>query len=209
MKTFLVACGGHGRVVLDSFLNVGNSVEGIIDKNLDIDSYVFGVRVVGGDDLLKQFDPNSTRLINGFGFVKSISTRKNKYEDWERSGFQIVGIKHQSVFCGSECIIEISSQIMAGAVLQNRVRVGENVVINTRASIDHDCVIGKHTFISPGVVLCGGVSVEESVFIGAGAIVLPGVRIGKNSVVSAGALVNKDVESETVVAGSPIRKLKG
>lgn len=208
-KTFLVACGGHGRVLLDSFLSLGNSVDGIVDKNLEIDSFVFGVRVFGEDDFLKRLDPKSTQLINGFGYINSISIRKTKYEDWIDSGFQVVGIKHKSVICGAECNIEKSSQILAGVVLQNRVTIGANAVINTRASIDHDCVIGNHSFISPGVVLCGGVFVDESAFIGAGAIVLPGVRIGRNSVVGAGALVNQDVGSETVVVGNPIRTLKG
>ncbi|PJZ53386.1 NeuD/PglB/VioB family sugar acetyltransferase [Leptospira adleri] len=208
-KTILVACGGHGRVLLDSFLNLGNSVDGIVDKNLEINSFVFGVPVVGGDDFLKHLDPKSTQLINGFGYISSISFRKTKYENWVDSGFQVAGIKHRSVICGGECDIAKSSQILAGVVLQNRITIGENTVINTSASIDHDCVIGNHTFISPGVVLCGGVFVDESAFIGAGAIVLPGVRIGRNSVIGAGSLVNKDVEIGTVVVGNPIRALKG
>ena len=61
---------------------------------------------------------------------------------------------------------------MAGAILQSGVTIGENSVVNTRASIDHHCLIESGVFISPGVVLCGGVSVEEGAFIGAGAVIL-------------------------------------
>ena len=79
-------------------------------------------------------------------------------------------------------------------------------MINTCASIDHDCVIGAHTFISPGVVLSGNVLVGESVFIGAGAAVLPGV-IGVNVVIGAGAVVIKSIPDGWIVAGNPATKI--
>jgi len=50
--------------------------------------------------------------------------------------------------------------------------------------------------------------IKRNAWIGAGAIILPGVTVGENAVVAAGAVVNKDVPSNTVVAGIPAKKVK-
>jgi len=47
--------------------------------------------------------------------------------------------------------------------------------------------------------------VEGEVWIGCGAIILQGVTIGRGAVVTAGAVVNKNVESLTVVGGVPAK----
>ena len=50
--------------------------------------------------------------------------------------------------------------------------------------------------------------IKRNAWIGAGAIILPGVTVGENAVVAAGAVVNKDVPSNTVVAGILAKKVK-
>jgi len=52
------------------------------------------------------------------------------------------------------------------------------------------------------------VIIEDDVLIGANAVILEGVRIGKGAVVAAGSVVTKDVEPETVVAGTPAKPIK-
>jgi sugar O-acyltransferase (sialic acid O-acetyltransferase NeuD family) len=196
MDTFLIAAGGHGRVILDSALSQGLLVNGIIDK-LQMGEQIFGIKILGDDSFLDSLDPKSVQLLNGFGFIKSLDLRINKYTEWLNRGFTVIGVRHPSVVISRELSYDISSQILAGVVIQNRVKLGKNVVINTRCSIDHDVSIGNHSFISPGVVICGGVSVGEKVFIGAGAIILPSVSLGDNSIVPAGSIVKKDLEANT------------
>ncbi len=55
---------------------------------------------------------------------------------------------------------------------------------------------------------CAPVRLEDNVFVGAGSIILPGVRIGKNTIIGAGSLVNKDVPSNCIAAGNPIKIIK-
>ena len=43
--------------------------------------------------------------------------------------------------------------IGAGAIVQAGARVGEDTLINTGASVDHDCVVGPHVHVGPGVTL--------------------------------------------------------
>jgi|JI8StandDraft_1071087.scaffolds.fasta_scaffold05636_2 sugar O-acyltransferase (sialic acid O-acetyltransferase NeuD family) len=196
MKTLLIAAGGHGRVVLDSFLSQGLEVFGILEKGL-YGQKIFNVNVIGDDDFLTQINPKEYQILNGFGFVKSLELRVQKYLQWTDGGFRVIGTQHPSIVKSREVSIGISAQVMAGVVIQNRVSIGENAVINTRCSIDHDVEVREHAFISPGVVVCGGVQIGKQVFIGAGATILPYVKIGDRATIPAGSIVKKDVESDT------------
>jgi acetyltransferase-like isoleucine patch superfamily enzyme len=84
--------------------------------------------------------------------------------------------------------------------------VGHNSIINTRASVDHDCVIGAHVHLAPGVTLSGGVTVGEGTHIGTGAVVIQGMTIGPRAIVGAGAVVVADVPAGAVVLGVPARE---
>lgn len=77
-------------------------------------------------------------------------------------------------------------QLMAGAIIQPGCKIGNNVLINTRASVDHDCIIGDHVHVAPGAILCGNVTVGEGAFIGAGAIIPEGRVVPARAFVKAG-----------------------
>lgn len=206
-QVLLIGGGGHGRVVLDALLANGTPVTGILDPRLKVGDRIFGVPVVGDDQFLARLSSSEVLLVNGIGANPCVHRRKKAFENFTSRGFSFMEARHPSAVTGAECALSESSQIMAGVVLQNRVRLGDNVVINTRASIDHDCTVGPHAFVAPGVVLSGDVSVGESVFIGAGAVVLPGVVIGAAAVIGAGAVVIEDVPDKWVVAGNPAAKI--
>lgn len=204
---FLLGGGGHGRVVLDALLSSSVKVAGIFDPHLKVGDQVFGVPVLGGDEFLEQVAPANVLLVNGLGANSCVRSRRRLFEDMKVRGFLFSAVRHPSVVLGRECVLGDGAQIMAGAVLQNRVSVAENAVINTCASIDHDCVLGAHAFVSPNVVLCGDVEIGEAAFIGAGAIILPGIRIGAKAIVGAGAVVTKNIPGEWIVAGNPAVKI--
>ena len=82
------------------------------------------------------------------------------------------------------------------------------MIINTGASVDHECVIEDYAHISPHSTLCGNVHIGEGTWICAGATVIQGVKIGKWCVVAAGSIVKKDIPDGTIVAGSPAKILK-
>ncbi len=207
-QRYLIACGGHGRVVLDALLASGNTVNGIIDAQLELGSLIFGVPVVGDDDFVESLDPKKTDLINGLGSTKNTQARQEIYNRLTKIGFKFVGVQHSSATIGAECKIAVNTQIMAGAVLQNRVCVGENCVINTRASVDHDVTIADHVVISPGAIISGSVKIGFGSFIGAGAVIIQGLVIGDNCVVGAGAVVRRSVNDSVTVVGNPATQLE-
>ncbi|GBF48802.1 transferase hexapeptide repeat protein [Leptospira ryugenii] len=204
-ETLLVACGGHGRVVLDSLLQAGIPVSGIIDRDLPKGTEVFGIKVLGDDSELSKFSKDNLQVANGFGFTKSLSLRVKKFEEWECSLISVQGIIHPQSIISSFVQIDRSAQVLAGVIIQNSVSIGKNVVVNTGSIVEHDVVLGDHSFVSPGVTICGGAKIGISSFIGAGSVVLPGVAIGNDCIIGAGSIVNRDVENGTIAFGNPAR----
>jgi len=128
----------------------------------------------------------------------------------------------------------INARIEPGAIIRDKVEIGDNAVIMMGAVINIGAEIGAKTMIDMGAVLGGRgivgenshiganavlagvvepasaqpVRVGNNVIVGANAVVLEGVQVGDDAVVGAGAIVTKDVAAGTVVAGVPAKVLK-
>ena len=106
--------------------------------------------------------------------------------------------------------------IMMGAILNIGAVVGKGTMIDMRTVLGGRATVGDRCHIGAGTVLAGVVEpasatpviVEDDVVIGANAVVIEGIRIGKGAVVAAGAVVSEDVPAGAVVAGSPARVVK-
>jgi len=83
--------------------------------------------------------------------------------------------------------------------------LGRHVIVNTGATIDHDCIVGDFAHIGPGVHLAGMVKVGAGAFLGIGSVVLPGLAIGEWSMVGAGAVVIRDVPDRVTAYGVPAK----
>ncbi|MDE7094915.1 MAG: 2,3,4,5-tetrahydropyridine-2,6-dicarboxylate N-acetyltransferase [Anaeroplasmataceae bacterium] len=106
--------------------------------------------------------------------------------------------------------------IMMGAIINIGAVVGENSMIDMGAVLGGRAIVGKNCHIGAGAVLAGVVEpaskvpvvIEDDVLIGANAVVIEGVRVGKGAIVAAGAVVIEDVAPNTVVGGVPAKLLK-
>ncbi len=206
--TYLVGCGGHGRVVLDALLARGIAPAGILDRALPPGTEVFGVPVVGGDEWLARLGDGDACIV-GVGANPSTDVRRRVHERIVAAGRALTGIVHPTAHLGRDCELGAGSQVLAAATLQCGVRVGDGAVINTRASLDHDVTVGAHAFVAPGATVCGAVRIGDGAFVGAGAVVVPGVTIGADAIVGAGAVVTGDVAPGTTVVGNPARATRG
>ena len=106
--------------------------------------------------------------------------------------------------------------IMMGAILNIGAVVGAGTMIDMGAVLGGRATVGKNCHIGAGTVLAGVVEpasatpviIEDDVMIGANAVVLEGVHVGKGAVVAAGAVCVEDVPAGAVVAGVPARAIK-
>jgi sugar O-acyltransferase (sialic acid O-acetyltransferase NeuD family) len=203
---YLLGCGGHGRVVLEALLLAGRPVHGILDGALPAGSRRDGVPVLGDDGYLEQLDPRAVALCLGVGVMPGRSRRTQLFHACRARGFEVVSVFHPAASVSTRHQFGVGVQVLAGAVLQVDVRLGDNVIVNTAASVDHDCVVDADVMIGPGAVLCGEVRVGTGAYVGAGAVLLPGVSVGAHAVVGAGSTVTRAVSPGETVAGNPARR---
>lgn len=84
------------------------------------------------------------------------------------------------------------------------IEIGDNVTLAPRVHIlCHDA--STKTFLNYTKI--GRVSIGNNVFIGAETVVLPGVSIGDNVIIGANSTVTHDIPSNSVVVGTPAKRI--
>ncbi|MBM7661609.1 acetyltransferase-like isoleucine patch superfamily enzyme [Bacillus mesophilus] len=110
-----------------------------------------------------------------------------------------------------------------GVAVENDCKVGKKCKLETNSYITAYSELGDFVFIAPYVVTTNdnymarskerydkfkGVTIKDGGRVGANSTILPGKVIHEDGAVAAGSVVTKDVEKETIVVGSPARKLR-
>ncbi len=200
-RVYLYGTGGHADVVRDVLQAVGVDVAGIFDDDrAKIDAGIAqpGLQIGGRHNLA-----NLTRPI--IVTIGDNAIRQNVVEQI-KSGFQTA--IHPSATIADSVSIGEGSMIIHGVVIQTGTTIGKHVIVNTAASIDHDCQVGDYAHVSPNATLCGNVTVGQGTWIGAGATVIQNMKIGSWCTIGAGAVIIRDVPDGATVVGNPGRIIK-
>jgi maltose O-acetyltransferase len=96
-------------------------------------------------------------------------------------------------FIAPNCVFDLSEQLTLG----DRVTLEPGVMILTST---HELDFPHHR---AGPLIRSPVTIGSGVWLRARSIILPGVKIGDGAVVEAGSVVNKDVQANSRVGGSP------
>ncbi len=194
----LYGASGHGKVIIDCLETQEQEITGIFDDDIN-KKKILEYKVIG------KYNSNKFENEEIIISIGDNDIRKNVSEIIKHK----FGIAlHSSATISRNVKIDGGSVIFHKSILQSSVTIGKHVIINTAASIDHDCEVGDFVHVSPNATLCGNVKVGEGSHIGAGAVIIPNITIGKWAMIGAGSVVTKDVPDYSVVVGNPARKIK-
>lgn len=204
-RIIILGAGGHAKVVLESLKSMFHEIIGFTDINSK--ATLQTLRYIGDDRAVLAYDPEEILLVNGLGSIKDTQKRKKLFDDFKQHGYSFLSAIHPSAIIADDVQLGEGVHIMAGGIVQPGSIIGSNTIVNTKASIDHDCSIGNHVHIAPGVTLSGNITVQDEVHIGVGATIIQAMTIENNSIIGAGAVVIRDVLANTTVAGVPAREV--
>ena len=152
---------------------------------------------------MSEFHKRSFSYI-GYKFVVAIGGDKGR--DRMVVGYQLskMGLVPMTLvnpwsFVAGTARIDEGCQIMAGASICELVRIGRHSIINTNASVDHECKIGSGVHVMPGATICGLVRLGDMVTIGSNATIFPRVEIGEGSIIGAGTVITKNIPANVIV----------
>lgn len=206
-QIFVFGASGHAKVVIDIIERQGlYEILFLVDDDPALKgSSFFGYSVIGGKrDLLEARDQ-----VNGGIVAIGSNSARIAVAGWLTANrFKLVSAIHPFAQLGRGVTVADGTVVMAGAVINCDSVIGQNVIVNTRVSIDHDCSVRDGVHIAPGSTLCGTVSVGSGTFVCAGATIIPNLEIGERAVIGAGSAVIRNVKNCEMVAGCPARHIK-
>ena len=196
-KTLLYGASGHSKVICSIFESMNINVVSVFDDNRSI--LLAKYKVIG--EYNREYEPDIPILIS----IGDNMIRKRISEKVSHSFSTAV---HSTSIIDDISKVDCGTAVFHGVTIQRDSFIGKHCIINTNASVDHDCIIEDFVHLAPSATLCGNIKVGEGTIIGANATVLPNITIGKWCVIGAGAVITCDIPDYSIVVGVPGRTIK-
>ena len=143
----ILGAGGHAKVIADILMCRGILVRGFLDDDRKFWGETrLGLPVLGAIDLFPEYEPEG--LIIGVGdnsLRRRVARLLNPHADGLlRNAIHPKATVAESVQMGKGVVV------CAGAVINPDAILGNHVIVNTAATVDHDCAINDFAHIAPG-----------------------------------------------------------
>jgi sugar O-acyltransferase (sialic acid O-acetyltransferase NeuD family) len=205
----LVGSSGHAKVIIDIVEKEGRyKIVGLIDAFRRIGETTLGYSVLGLEivpKLIVEYDLKGIIIAIGDNSVRASVAAKIVDICPE---LPFVSAVHPSASIGKEATIGAGTVVMAGAVVNPCCYVGQLCILNTKALLDHDSVMGDFSSLASGVTTGGNCRIGSYSAVSIGAVLRHGITIGEHCVVGGGSFVLKNVDPFSVVYGTPAQKIR-
>ncbi|WP_286263320.1 acetyltransferase [Thalassotalea atypica] len=201
----IIGAGGHGKVVADCAEKADE-----YDEIFFIDAiYPNTTQVLHWH--IKASSEDWQKYINSADFVVAIGnneTRLRLTKELIERNANVVSIIHPSAQVSSYSTIGQGTVIFANAVINCSTELGIANIINTSATVDHDCKIGDGSHVCPGAHIAGGVNLGKHCWVGIASAIIQCVNITNNVTIGAQACVLNNISASGTYVGTPTQKIK-
>lgn len=206
-EIYIVGAGTYGEVMCELANILGYKVKGFYDEDdLKIGKKIMGVEVKGKLSELKIGDFHDKQFIVAIG---QNSVRKKIMSKINKNGGTTPSLIHPKAVISPSAEIGKGVYIHANAYIWTKVKIDDFCIISPNVVIAHHSVLEKACLVSTLSAVGASIYISEGCFIGMGSTIVTGVsEIGANTIIGAGAVVLNNVESNSVYAGVPAKKLR-
>lgn len=182
-RVLIVGAGGHGRAVAEVLLaNGGFELAGFLDDSAK--TPVLGYPVLGPTttDLEAYLDVARSAIVA----IGNNRVRENLQMRLVRAGFRLVTAIHPRACVAPSATIGEGCAIMAGAVVGTEASLGDGVILNIGAAVDHHCRVEAFGHLGTNASMAGGSVLGRGAWMQAGSALGYGVRVGDYDVLKPG-----------------------
>jgi len=166
MKVLVYGSRLFGQVIRCLVEDCGHEFAGFID-----DIYP-GEGVLGPfSSVLLTHPPAEYVCVNAVGY-SDLGPRRTVTERIQNAGYTMPALVHPKAYVSAASSVGPGCFVMAGAIVDCRVAIEDNVVVWPGVCVSHDCTLGGNTFLSPNCTVCGDCRVGADCFVGAGAVIV-------------------------------------
>ncbi|WP_415902799.1 NeuD/PglB/VioB family sugar acetyltransferase [Neptuniibacter sp. QD29_5] len=192
-KLFLLGSGGHSRSVAE----------------VSTDRYSAGqVKILSLEEFALLPEDSCLESVEFLVALGDVKKRNAYYKLLLQRSWRVTNLVSSKAFLADDVTLGQGSVIMPGAVIRTAAQIYPNTIINTSVIVEHDCVIGESSNLSPGTVVCGSCNIGNQVFVGAGAVLIDGISVCDGAVIGAGAVVIENICLPGLYVGNPARRVK-
>lgn len=203
-SVIVIGAGGHAKVVIEILWEMGYQIDFCVGGH-DSPDKCMDIPVLKGDEHLHRLRDDGYLLL--FPAVGENRLREKLANLALALGYELVNAISPSSRVSPSASIGKGIAIMSGVIVNAECEIKDLVILNTGASIDHDCYIGPSAHIAPQCALAGNVKIGQNTFLGIGTNVIPNIHIGDNTIIGAGGVVVFDIPSYVTAVGVPARIL--
>src|SRR5262249_54189670 len=161
-------------------------IAGIVDTFKPVGYSCLGYQVLGDEhrlpDIMREHDVHGGIVAIGDNWVRhEVANRIRR----EVPDFAFVTVIHPSAQVARSARVAPGTVVMPGAIIAANASIGEFCIVNTKASLDHDGVMGPFSSFAPAVTAGGEVTVKAFAAVLLGANIMHCITIGEHSVVGA------------------------
>lgn len=206
-KIVFLGAGGIAIVAAEIARSLGFEIVGFLDDTTERHGTAFcDAKILGSFRMLPELrERGIENAVVAFG---NCLGRLKVAQEALSIGFTLPNLIHPSAIISRHAMISHGAIMMPGTIVNAGTRIGSNIILNTAASIDHDCTIGDGVHVGPGSRLSGLVRVGAATYIGVGSTIRESINIGSNVMIGAGSLVLKDIPDDVVAYGSPAKVIR-
>jgi sugar O-acyltransferase (sialic acid O-acetyltransferase NeuD family) len=195
----VLGAGGHARSVVDVLERAGQTVVAVAGAVPDGEPWHLDVL----PDDRAAVDLATARSLRLAVAIGAGPTRARLVRELVARGMRVPPVVATTATVSDRSVVSAGCVVLEHAHVGPASHLGEAVLVNTAAVVEHDCTVGVGAHVAPGAVLLGGATVGDHTLVGSGARILPLVTVGARATVGAGAVVTAPVGDGLTVVGVP------
>lgn len=202
----IIGAKGHAKEIFEIFKEseLSEALYFFDDINKDKTKTLFNCRILKNLIEVESIFSNNKKFCLGIGKPQLRSLLAEKLIN---QGGIMESVISQRALVAQSSVIESGVNLMPFSAVYNCTKIGKGALINSFASVHHDCIVGDFTEVSPGSRVLGRSKIGAFCSLGANSVVLPKIEICDNVTIGAGAVVTKSISHEGTYVGIPAKKI--